>query len=61
MTATINDRVRWTFTDVVRGKPVESTVEGVVVDRPTRFGRLAVIADDGTEHHVQPDFVEVVP
>lgn len=54
------DRVRWTFTDTRRRKIVTGTIEGVVVDRPTNFGRLAVIDDDGNEHHVQPDFVEVV-
>jgi len=60
MNPTVNDRVRWTYTDVRRGKAVESVIEGTVVDRPTRNGWLAVVSDDGQEHHVQPSFVEVV-
>lgn len=59
-TPTTGDRVRWTYTDTVRGKPVEGTVEGTIVDRPTQFGRVAVLADDGTEHHVQPAWVTVL-
>lgn len=60
MSPQLGDRVRWTFIEIRRGKDVHEIIEGTVVDRPTKFGRIAVLSDDGTENHIQPDWVEVV-
>lgn len=52
-------KVRWTFTDVKKGKAIPGKLEGVVIGTGPH-GRTAIRSNDGEVHHVQPTQLEVI-